>query len=201
MRLQRHVCRARGCPRLTAHARRIGVSLIEALWVSALVAVLGGGAIALAHGWWAEFRLIQTAQRLHSDLLWARSMAIQSGQKVIVCPLPSSEQCDGHSTWSEGWQVISTPDPSRGPHNPGYRILRQAPAVPAHVGVVANSPVSRYIAISPDGVARMHNGAFQAGTLTVCRRDRAAMGVRLVLNAAGRWRWEEIPQFHCPSGR
>ncbi|WP_413084360.1 GspH/FimT family pseudopilin [Tepidimonas sp.] len=199
MRLQRHVCRARGCPRSAVHCRRIGVSLIEALWVLAIVAVLGGWAYALGYGWWAEFSLTQTAQRLYSDLLWARSMAIQSGQKITVCPLPSSERCDGHSTWSEGWQVIM--DHSRDHNNPGYRILRQAPAVPAHVGVVANSPVSRYIAISPDGVARMHHGAFQAGTLTVCRRDRAAMGVRLVLNAAGRWRWEEIPQFHCPSGR
>ncbi|MOA67911.1 hypothetical protein D3C78_1952840 [compost metagenome] len=48
--------------------------------------------------------------------------------------------------------------------------------------------VSRYIRYTPTGEAKMHNGAFQAGTITLCHADGEQAIRKLILNPTGRLR-------------
>lgn len=182
-------------------------------WMAGSVRRVGGGSVmswlvglavlvALAHTatvLWAgvagDHRVEVVARKLFADLLLARAWSVEQRQRVVVCAGSwRNGACEGRS-WSAGWSVWLVPSSTRGTVP---RVLSGFDQVLPPVAVrAASQPVRDYVSFDPDGVARMASGAFQAGSLVVCRTDRPGRGIRLVINAAGRIRWEDRRNVTC----
>lgn len=67
-------------------------------------------------------------------------------------------------------------------------MLRTGDASAAGVRISGNTPVRSYVRYMPSGLAKMQNGAFQAGTITLCHADGEQPIRKLVLSATGRLR-------------
>ena len=67
------------------------------------------------------------------------------------------------------------------------------------VSASGNATVNRFVSFGASGRSLALNGAFQAGTLTVCERQtKNSTGWRVVVNAVGRPRLEKLLIDDCP---
>ena len=102
-----------GARRPALPARQAGVTLVELLTVSVLVAIL------LAIGM-PSYRYVTTNNRMASesdallgDLQFARAEAIREGQQVSVCVSKTGTSCDlatSPPAWQEGWIIYTDPN-------------------------------------------------------------------------------------------
>ena len=76
-------------------------------------------------------------------------------------------------------------------------MLRSGDGVASGVRISGNTPVSRYVRYTPSGEAKMQNGAFQAGTITLCHSDSQQPVRRLILSATGRLRTVQEAAGSC----
>lgn len=93
-------------------ARQAGVTLVELLTVSVIIAIL------LAIGM-PSYRYVTTNNRMATesdallgDLQFARAEAIREGQQVSVCVSKNGSSCDAATlppAWQEGWMIYSNP--------------------------------------------------------------------------------------------
>jgi type IV fimbrial biogenesis protein FimT len=107
-----HIAPPRG-RRGTPPARQAGVTLVELLTTSVIIALL------LAIGM-PSYRYVTTNNRLASesdallgDLQFARAEAIREGQQVSVCVSKTGTSCDSATLpppWQEGWIIYTDPD-------------------------------------------------------------------------------------------
>jgi type IV fimbrial biogenesis protein FimT len=99
--------------RFASPTRQAGVTLVELLTVSVIIALL------LTIGM-PSYRYVTTNNRMASesdallgDLEFARAEAIREGQQVSVCVSKTGTSCDTATlppAWQEGWIVYSNPD-------------------------------------------------------------------------------------------
>ena len=174
-----------------------GVTLIELMVVVAIVAVLAGAAVpSLAHLVDGMRRDAMSNEAL--AFLWlARSESIQRGVPTVVCPSSDGHQCDEAGNWAGGWMVFADTN-ADGRRDPGETILRLREALPHGCVMRGNTPVARYVAYLPSGRSTLVSGAFQAGTLSLCRPGAGTMEVsRIVLSATGRPRLESSRETGC----
>lgn len=177
-----------------------GVTVLELVVVLGVLALVAALSVTVLGELWRASTLQSVARRLYGDLAYARATALQTGRRVLVCPVRGEEGCVTGASWTAGWQVrILAPACIHGNGAGGCaaRTERVAPAIPAFVRIDGNRPLQAYVGYDPDGVSRLHSGAFQAGTFTVCRSDREGVAVRIVINAAGRPRWETVASLRC----
>lgn len=156
-----------------------GFTLIEAMLALALLSLLLGFAIPAARQMIHGQQLRQVSIDLSMALTLARHESIMRRQPVVL------ENEDGE--WSSGWLVFVDQNGS-GALDTGELVLKRADAIAAGVRISGNTPVSRYVRYTPTGEAKMQNGAFQAGTITLCHQDGEQAIRRLVLSATGRLR-------------
>jgi type IV fimbrial biogenesis protein FimT len=107
-----HIASPRGL-RCAPLARQAGVTLVELLTVSVIVAIL------LTIGM-PSYRYVTTNNRLASesdsllgDMQFARAEAIREGQQVTVCVSKTGTSCDAATlppAWQEGWIIYSNPN-------------------------------------------------------------------------------------------
>jgi type IV fimbrial biogenesis protein FimT len=94
-------------------ARQAGVTLIELLTVSVIVALLLTIGMPSFHYVTTNNRLASESDALLGDLQFARAEAIREGQQVSVCVSKTGTSCDSATlppAWQEGWIVYSNPD-------------------------------------------------------------------------------------------
>jgi type IV fimbrial biogenesis protein FimT len=168
------------------------VELVVVLLVAALT--LAQAAPALAR-WVQDARAFGLVAMLLADLQWARSEAIRRGTPVVVCARAGSV-C-GEGGWEGGW-LLFVDDNGNAQLDEGEHLLREAPALPPGWHWRGNQPVDRYVAYHALGQTRLVGGAFQAGTLTLCRQGDTPVKVRrIVINSQGRPRVEEGDPAAC----
>jgi type IV fimbrial biogenesis protein FimT len=173
-----------------------GFTLIEALVVMALLALLLGLAVPGVSGWRARQQLQASAENFWNGLMLARSQALLHQQHVTMCAVSSAGVCDVSATWSSGWQVFL--DGNRnGQREPAERLLLERAQVPGSVFITGNSTVAHTIGYGADGRSEQLGGGFLAGTVSVCSAGQA-QGWRLVINAVGRPRLEKAAVTDCP---
>jgi type IV fimbrial biogenesis protein FimT len=179
---------------VSVYRRRIstGYSWVEMSVVVAIVAtmaVIGGPHLASS---WERWRIAQAAQAWLGDVRFARHLAVTRGRPVTVCASADGHRCSGDDQWGSGWIVYEDADGDgvRDVEREPLLKVTHAPTAWQRADRRATKTVEKHITYTPVGRPRQANGAFQAGSLVLCAHGQT-WGVRLTMNAAGRWRREE----------
>jgi type IV fimbrial biogenesis protein FimT len=137
------------------------------------------------------------ASTLRGHLHLARSEAIKSQVRTVVCKSSDGQTCNTEGSWSQGWIVFRdlNNDVQRAGAEP---LVWSSPALPSGLVFGGNGSVARYISFQPDGTPAQSSGAFQAGTLTLCLQSTQPTSAHvLVMSATGRIRLDRKPLTQC----
>jgi type IV fimbrial biogenesis protein FimT len=186
-----------------------GYSLIEMLFMLFIVGVLCSTVALSFKGLQNRVHIQAASEALLSDVLSARAEALRLERRVTLCAaaldsslqpaLPTACASSGSSVaWHQGWLVFEDPN-SNGLWDEGESLLKQRSRINPHVSATGNTTVGRYVSFGASGRSLLLNGAFQAGTITLCERGaNAKEGWLLVVNAVGRARLEKGQIAICP---
>ncbi len=172
-----------------------GFTLLEALVVVALVAVLSGIGAPAMISWRLQHRLQVQSQALLDSLVLARSEALRQQQRVTVCAVTFNDRCAPAGPWTTGWMVFVDAN-ANAQRESEELVLQRHDALSAGFVLEGNSLVSRYVSYGLEGRSQTISGAFQAGTLTLCH-VAAAQAWHVVINALGKPRMEKVPADGC----
>lgn len=186
-----------------------GYSLVETLFMLFILAVLCSTVASSFQGLQTKAHLQAASQELLSDILSARSEALRRERRVTLCTaafdtsaqvaLPTACAVSGSAAaWHQGWLMFEDTN-SNGIWDEGEALLLQRTRLNHKVSAVGNATVSRYVSFGASGRSLTLNGAFQAGTVTICERGvNAKEGWLLVVNAMGRSRLDKGQIAICP---
>jgi type IV fimbrial biogenesis protein FimT len=135
-----------------------GITLIETLFVLAIVAILCGFVSSSVSAAVGAARTSGGLANLLTALTTARSAAANGGIDVILCPSADGNSCSGGDHWEVGWigfQVLHTGS-DREPADP--IVLRQS-AFPPKVHLVSTQGRTR-IRFQPNGSNAGSNATF-----------------------------------------
>ncbi|MBI5277306.1 MAG: GspH/FimT family protein [Burkholderiales bacterium] len=187
-------------PPTTPQARRAsrGFSLAEVMVTLAVLATLLTLAIA---GWSAvatSMKLTALTNTMLTQLHTARSEAIKRNARVAMCKSADGVTCTGSGGWEQGWLVFHDANNS-GTREPQETLIYQIAALPAGFRVSGNLSVAKYVSFAGNGGTLLASGAFQAGTLTLCKVTDAAVAEarQIVINAVGRPRVKKTTVDFC----
>lgn len=168
-----------------------GVTLLEMMVVVTILAILSAIAIPAMKRWIEDVTAGALINSLLTDLQLARSEAIRRGHPVVVCK-SSGGQCSMVGSWEQGWLLFADAN-NNAARDAGEEIIRQTWIEPRGWLLLGNGPVRSYVSYQPLGQTRLINGAFQAGTLTVCLPFRPNATLRrIVINSRGRPRTDRV---------
>lgn len=178
-------------------SRSGGFSLTEMMVVVALMAlVLALAAPATAA--WALSREVRLASAAWRDSLsLARSEAILRKGRVVLCKSADGQTCQTQGGWQQGWLVFvdNNNNAARDSDEP---VLAREGARGRGVRLTANGSLQSYVSYTSLGVAQSVNGAFVAGTMTVCPAQAGrAQALQVVLSNAGRFRVQRADASLC----
>jgi type IV fimbrial biogenesis protein FimT len=173
--------------------RNWGFTLLEALVVLALLALLLSLAAPSMKGLRQKHQMQSQAEQLQASLLLARTEALRRQQRVSLCVRESvagaGPVCSTAGSWAQGWVVfVDGNDNAR--REAAETVLWVQEALPAWMTLQGNATVDRYISYGPQGRSQSVTGAFQAGTLTLCGTGQTQVW-RVVINAVGKPRLEK----------
>lgn len=152
-----------------------GVTLIQMMFALALAGVLTHISAPTYSTMSSGLHQQAAAKDLAQALRTARSEALLRNQVVRLQALEDN--------WGNGWRMVVEQD--------GPQLLYQQRL--ERVSIVGNQPVARQVRFSGLGVPLHEGGAFQAGTLFVCRRPDPFSQYRVVLAHTGRVSLREEP--------
>jgi type IV fimbrial biogenesis protein FimT len=183
---------------MRCHARRAaGTSLIEMMTVIAVSAVLAGAAAVALQDVGRGMKLSGHTYRLLSELNLARSEAIKRNARVVLCKSANGVTCIRTGGWEQGWIVFHDAN-NNASREPNEALIRRSEGGLERYRITGNDTVARYVSFSPFGGSRLTSGAFQAGTITLCRESvERAEGRQLVINAVGRPRIHKVALASC----
>jgi len=175
-----------------------GFTLVELLVVMAVMAILAVVAMPSMARIVDSTRLTSFSNGFLAAMYHARSEAIKRNGPVALCKSANGRTCATSGGWEQGWIVFHDPN-NNGAADAGEPIVHHTQALPAGFKLSGNQNVASYISFTASGRTRMASGAFQAGTLTLCKADGTEIGARqIVINNAGRARVNKLsPGMAC----
>ena len=163
-----------------------GFTLLELMVTISILLISMSLAVPALGGFIHNQRLRSDSGRLHMDLLFARTMALNQGQQIVVCPVEStpadklSRSCSEEPLWENGWLVFIDANNDR-EYQASEHLLRIAMAMN---GLTARSSLHRQkIHFFPDGSA-----VGSAATITICSLRDQKHARALVISNSGRVR-------------
>ena len=174
-----------------------GVTVIELLVVLALLAILAALAAPALGQLVSNQRQSTTARDLWLALALTRSEAIRQGRRMVLCRSADASRCAPAGDWSQGWILFADPN-HNAQRDPSEEVLQVWAAVGPGVRVRGNTPVVRYVSYMPQGHTELVSGAFQAGTITVCRAGSSpSPAQQIVISRSGRPRLQQSTVDTC----
>lgn len=142
-------------------------------------------------------RLTSYSNGFLSAMYLARSEAIKRNGRVGLCKSTNGLGCSAGGGWEQGWIVFHDSN-DNGVADAGEPVIHSSQALPTGFRLSGNRNVAQYISFVPSGRNRLASGAFQAGTLTLCRQSGTTTeGRQIVINDSGRARVEKVPSTIC----
>lgn len=177
--------------------RQSGVSLVEILAVLAVLIVVAAIAMPAFSSVSQSARLTSVVNEMVAFLNLARSEAVKSNQRVVLCKSANATICASTGGWEQGWIAFHDLD-NDAVHDDNETIVAVRQPLPSQLRLTGNSQVSRYVSYTPSGAAKLVSGAFQAGTLTTCNQSASQTDARqIVISSTGRARVSRIRLASC----
>jgi type IV fimbrial biogenesis protein FimT len=174
------------------------MTFIELLTVLSIAAILMTLAVPAFDSMLQTNRFATLSNSFLVHLHLARSEATKRNARVALCKSADGSTCTTSNDWSQGWIVFHDVN-NNAQVNTGEDVLHVHEAIPNSQILRGNTPVANYVSYASMGGARMISGAFQAGTLTLCRPSASSgEGRRIVISATGRPRIETVNVATCP---
>ena len=182
---------------MTGLDRARGVTLLEMLFTTATVSALLSLGVPSLVSIANDVRQSTMANGFLADLAMARTESIKRGQRVVLCASSDGLSCVKSGSWQQG-RILFEDRNNNAERDPGERVLLTEAAAPSDWLIRGNGTVATYISYHPRGRTRMTNGAFQAGTVTLCRRSPAGVrATQIVISSAGRPRSQSRSVDSC----
>lgn len=170
------------------YPRMQGVTLVEALVVLVIVAVLTMLAAPSFVGMLQQMRTAAATNDLLASMALARSEAVRRGGRMVLCVAATPTSCATTGSWQNGWLLFHDKN-SNGVVDAAESVVQYHAPLAAEMVARGNSPVARYISYTGFGRSALLSGAIQAGTVYICHRSAQPVdGRSIVLNASGRAR-------------
>ncbi len=171
-----------------------GFSLMEILLTVAILTLGLLMSLPSLHDFLANQRMRSDHSKLTMDLLYGRSIAVNQGQRVVLCPSSDGTECLQDPYWESGWMLFVDSDNDR-ELSEGEHKLKISPELSA---LTARSSSSRQrIRFFPDGSA-----TGSAATITLCGPRGAQFARAIVVSNSGRVRQTQAStdenQLNCP---
>jgi len=183
-------------PALAARRCR-GLSLAELLVTLAVLSVLLTLSVSALDSFGTSTKLSAATHTFVSNLNMARSEAIKRNTRVALCKSVDGVFCLRSGAWHQGWIVFQDVN-NNGQRESGEQLVWRVERLPEDMRVSGNLTVSGFVSYAPTGGTKHLSGAFQAGTVTICRRSTEATEARqIVLNSAGRARVHKTTVASC----
>lgn len=179
-----------------AHFLPRGFTLLELLVVVAMVAVLAALGLPAMGRIVDSARLTMFANDFLSSMYLARSEAIKYRGRSTLCKSRNGTSCAATGGWEQGWIVFRDAN-NDGNVDPGEHVIHYTQALPSGFRLTGNQNIASYISFAPTGRTRMVSGAFQAGTLTLCKQAAELAARQIVINNAGRARVDRDSTYLC----
>ena len=174
-----------------------GFSLLEALAVLAIAAILLGVALPSLQSLVGSVRTTSAANDLLADLLLARTEALKRRRRVVLCKSADGSGCTVSGEWQQGW-IVFVDTNEDGVRGAGEPVLQRQNPLGSAVHLTGNASLAKYVAYVANGTTRQTGGGFQAGTLTICRASNGPTTARqIVINATGRPRVQRTEVAGC----
>jgi type IV fimbrial biogenesis protein FimT len=161
----------------------------------ALAAILVGVGTPAMTATARSVELSSATNDLIGSLLLARSEAVKRKGRVVLCKSSDGSGCAQADGWEQGWIVFHDAN-NNGVHEAGEAVIQRIQALQPNLRVSGNASLSRYISYAPSGATSMANGAFQAGTITICGQP-AGEARQIVLSSSGRPRVQKTTVASC----
>jgi len=165
-----------------------GFTLIELLVVVSIlgvVAAIAGPSMARLID---STRLTVIANDFLSAMYLTRSEALKHKGRAVMCKSSTGVSCANAGGWDQGWIVFRDAN-NNGALDAGEPLVHHTQALPRGFRLTGNQNLTDYISFAPSGRTRLVSGAFQAGTLTLCKQSAPGLEARqIVINNAGRAR-------------
>jgi type IV fimbrial biogenesis protein FimT len=173
-----------------------GFSVIETCVSLVILSVLAAWA-APAMARWLDRLGDDFAANFVASLQLARSEAIKTGTRATVCKSSDGSHCSVSGHWGQGW-IAFQDDNANGLREPTERVFDVRGAAAGNWSMTGNQSIAHYVSFRSDGVPAQVSGAFQAGTLTLCRTGAPAdTGRWLIMSATGRTRLQPVSARTC----
>jgi type IV fimbrial biogenesis protein FimT len=181
-----------GSDQWPSHGER-GFTLLEALLVLAVVAILVSLAAPSLSSLRQQHQLQSLAESLFNSMSLARSEALRRQQTVTMCPRASDAECDTSDNWQQGWLVFVDAN-GNARKEPDEPMLEVKPALWTTVRLDVTNTAKAYFSYGAQGRSQTVSGGFMAGTWRFCL-PASPTGWQVVVNALGRPRVEKyVPQ-------
>ena len=166
------------------------IELLVALSIGFILLTLSAGFSDISQ----RNRLIVAINTLVTDMNYARSEAINSGNEVVICISRDGIACSEGDNWQQGWIVYHDYDGDRR-RDSSETVTRRQNAFANGTSIRYNGrPVDNYIRFQASG-STQYNGTFR-----FCRRGRSDYQRLLILSNTGRLRSASGNANGGPSG-
>jgi type IV fimbrial biogenesis protein FimT len=174
-----------------------GFSLAESLVIVGLLALVTAVAVPAYESATHSMRLSSITNAFVAHLQLTRSEAIKRNARVVTCKSASRAACAAGGGWEQGWIVFHDPN-NNGALDAGEPVIGSYSTLPTGYRLTGNGLVAAYLSFNGMGLTKSTSGAFQAGTLTLCREgDPALRGHEIVINILGRPRIRKATLAVC----
>jgi type IV fimbrial biogenesis protein FimT len=174
-----------------------GYCLVEVLMMAAIIGSSLAITLPALESFIKRANLNSGVDALKSSLLLARGEAVRRNSRVVVCKSSTGYACMPQAAWEHGWIVFHDAN-GNSKVDPGEEVIYRGSSLDSRLRFRGNSSVDDYIAYTGLGRTTLSNGAFQAGTITVCHASLGpAKAQQLVINNVGRVRVASVSVERC----